>query len=189
MKQRAKTNSIRIISGQWRGRRLPVLEIDGLRPTTDRVRETLFNWLMYDVNGAVCLDLFAGSGALGLESLSRGADRTVFIESNRQAASQLQKNLAALGVAKSSQVFNQSAIGFLDQAAHTQFDLVFLDPPFDSQLLPQVLPLLLDNGWLSPEALIYVEQASDIKSPIGPKGWEIYKHGKAGYCQYALYRA
>ena len=187
MKQRTKTNSIRIISGQWRGRRLPVLDIEGLRPSTDRVRETLFNWLMHDVSGAHCLDLFAGSGALGLECLSRGASSTLFIESNKHVATQLQQYLQTLEALNSGAVVLQSALSFLAKPASRQFDLVFLDPPFDSSLLTQAIPLLVDNDWLAEGALVYIEQASKKDSEITPAGWSPYKEGKAGYCQYALY--
>jgi len=187
MKQRTKTNSIRIISGQWRGRRLPVLDIEGLRPSTDRVRETLFNWLMHDVSGAHCLDLFAGSGALGLECLSRGASSTLFIESNKHVAAQLKQNIQTLKSLETGEVLSQSALNFLARPASRQFDLVFLDPPFDSPLLIQVLPLLVDNGWLAQSALVYIEQASKKDPEATPAGWSLYKEGKAGYCRYSLY--
>lgn len=188
MKPRAKTNSIRIIAGQWRGRRLPVLDIDGLRPSTDRVRETLFNWLMHDIAGARCLDLFAGSGALGLECLSRGASRAVFVESDKRIASQLQQNLQTLNCLESGDVTVQSAISFLRYPAPDQFDLVFLDPPFDSDLLAQAMPLLVENGWLADGALVYVEQASKKDPEQPPAAWQDYKEGKAGYCRYTVYK-
>ena len=187
MKQRAKTNSIRIIAGQWRGRRLPVLEVEGLRPSTDRVRETLFNWLMYDVSGARCLDLFAGTGSLGLECLSRGAASAVFVESDKRVASQLQENLQTLESLESGEVLVHSAINFLRQPARNQFDLVFLDPPFESDLLVNAMSLLAENGWLADGAMVYVEQASKKDPETTPGHWQIYKEGKAGYCRYSLY--
>jgi 16S rRNA (guanine966-N2)-methyltransferase len=104
MSKRAKVNSVRVIAGRWRGRRLPVLNSDGLRPTTDRVRETVFNWLMHDMAGAHCLDLFAGTGALGFESLSRGADHLCFVEVNRRVADQLRQNIALMDAAERSEV-------------------------------------------------------------------------------------
>lgn len=189
MKPRAKTNSIRIIAGQWRGRRLPVLDIDGLRPSTDRVRETLFNWLMHDIASARCLDLFAGSGALGLECLSRGADSAVFIESDKRIASQLQQNLQTLNGLDRGDVVSQSAINFLRRPPARRFDLVFLDPPFDSDLLVQAMPLLEQNSWLADGALVYVEQSSNKDVELPPQNWTIYKEGKAGYCRYTVYRA
>jgi 16S rRNA (guanine966-N2)-methyltransferase len=188
MKPRAKTNSIRIIAGQWRGRRLPVLDIDGLRPSTDRVRETLFNWLMYDIAGARCLDLFAGSGALGLECLSRGAPSTVFVESDKRIASQLQQNLQTLNCLEGGDVVVQSAINFLRHPATNKFDVVFLDPPFDSDLLAQAMPLLVENGWFADGALVYVEQASKKDAEIPPQNWQVHKEGKAGYCRYTVYQ-
>lgn len=189
MKQRIKTNSIRIIAGQWRGRRLPVLDAEGLRPTTDRVRETLFNWLMYDVSGARCLDLFAGSGALGLECLSRGAANTVFVESDKRVATQLQQNLQTLSSQSSGDVVVQNAVNFLRRPAKSPFDLIFLDPPFNSELLNQVTPLLAQYGWLAEGALIYVEQASKKDAETVPDEWQVHKEGKAGYCRYTLYQA
>lgn len=188
MNKRAKSNTIRLISGHWRGRRLPVLEHDGLRPTTDRVRETLFNWLMHDISGACCLDLFAGTGALGLECLSRGADSAVFVEANRAVAAQLQKNLKTLDALEKGEVLTQSAISLVSVKPLKPFDLVFLDPPFGSDLLAQVMPLLQDNAWLAEGALIYVEQPSK-QDPQPSPNWEVYKEGKAGHSRYTLYRA
>ncbi|MGK0376028.1 MAG: 16S rRNA (guanine966-N2)-methyltransferase [Arenicella sp.] len=189
MKPRAKTNSIRIIAGQWRGRRLPVLDIDGLRPSTDRVRETLFNWLMHNIGGAHCLDLFAGSGALGLECLSRGAASAVFVESDKRIASQLQQNLQTLNGLDKGDVIIQSAINLLRHPPARKFDLVFLDPPFDSDLLAHAMPLLAQNGWLADGALVYVEQASKKDPETPPQNWTVYKEGKAGYCRYMVYQA
>lgn len=186
MNKRAKSNTIRIIAGQWRGRRLPVLDHDGLRPSTDRVRETLFNWLMHDISSARCLDLFAGSGALGLECLSRGADSVVFVESNKRVAEQLQQNLQSLQALDKGDVINQNALNTVRQQAKAPFDLVFLDPPFDSDLLSQVMPLLNDNGWLADNALIYVEQPSK-QDPYPTPDWTVYKEGKAGHSRYTLY--
>jgi 16S rRNA (guanine966-N2)-methyltransferase len=189
MKPRAKTNSIRVIAGQWRGRRLPVLDIDGLRPSTDRVRETLFNWLMHSIADARCLDLFAGSGALGLECLSRGAASSVFVESDKRIALQLQQNLQTLNGLDRGDVVIQSAINFLRHPPARQFDLVFLDPPFDSDLLAQAMPLLVQNDWLADGALVYVEQASKKDPEATPQNWSVYKEGKAGYCRYTVYQA
>ena len=186
MNKRTKSNSIRIIAGQWRGRRLPVLDHDGLRPSTDRVRETLFNWLMHDISGARCLDLFAGSGALGLECLSRGAKTAVFVESNKRVALQLQQNIMALDSMDRAEVINQNALNAVRQQAIEPFDLVFLDPPFASDLLTQVMPLLSDNGWLADNALVYVEQPSK-QDPYPTPGWDVYKEGKAGHSRYTLY--
>jgi len=190
MNKRAKSNSIRIISGQWRGRRLPVLDHEGLRPTTDRVRETLFNWLMYDVSGANCLDLFAGSGALGVECLSRGAASVQFVESNSTVANSLAKNIEALSSGESglkANVARANALEFLTNTPLVKYDLVFLDPPFKSDLLPQVINLLLENGWLNQEALVYLEQDSKQGTLEIPADWQIYRQGKAGQSAYFLY--
>ncbi len=187
MKARTKTNSIRLIAGKWRGRRLPVLDHDGLRPTTDRVRETLFNWLMHDIAGARCLDAFAGSGALGLECLSRGAEHVSFIEADRRVAEQLQSNLSLLEASENSELIRQSAINVLRRRPAKAFDLVFLDPPFESSFLAQTFPLLAENGWLNDNALVYVEQASKQDPEPVPESWRVYKEGKAGHCRYTLY--
>lgn len=187
MKARTKTNSIRLIAGKWRGRRLPVLDHDGLRPTTDRVRETLFNWLMHELPGARCLDAFSGSGALGLECLSRGAEYVSFIEEDKKVAAQLQSNLSLLDASKSAELISQSAIHVLRRRPAKAYDLVFLDPPFGSALLAQVIPLLVENRWLSDDALVYIEQISKQDPQPVPDAWQVYKQGKAGYCRYMLY--
>lgn len=188
MNKRVKSNSIRIIGGLWRGRRLPVLDSQGLRPTTDRVRETLFNWLMHDVSGANCLDAFAGSGVLGLECLSRGAQFVQFVESQRQVADTLQSNFVALKV-KPEQVnlAMTSALSFLARPVIRKFDLVFLDPPFDSDLLPLALSLLIDNQWLADGALVYVERASKVPDLLVPPSFDVYRQAKAGQSHYCLY--
>lgn len=190
MNKRAKSNSIRIISGQWRGRRLPVLDAEGLRPTTDRVRETLFNWLMYEVNGANCLDLFAGSGALGFECLSRGALSVQFVESNAAAANNLSQNVRAL-VADSNdakcEIAQTCALEFLSNKPSTKYDVVFLDPPFKSDLLAKVIALLVDNEWLNQEAFVYLEHDANHDVVAVPDDWVVYRQGKAGQSAYFLY--
>ena len=175
MHKKPQTNSIRIIAGEWRGRRLQVLDREGLRPTTDRVRETLFNWLMPDVSGARCLDLFAGTGALGLESLSRGAAYVQFCEMDRAAAGLLTKNVGTLmGSATSSSTSTSSsasesdradvvcsdALRYLKQVNATPlpFDIVFLDPPFEGlEILREALLLIHQRGLIAPEGLVYIE--------------------------------
>ena len=127
-------NSVRIIGGGWRGRRITFPDVPGLRPTPDRVRETLFNWLQHDIAGARCLDLFAGSGALGLEALSRGAKELVFVEQSVAASRALQEQLARLGAERRSQVVEMGAARYLRGAAPA-FDIVFLDPPFGRDAL------------------------------------------------------
>ena len=150
------SGQIRIIGGQWRGRKLPVPDSPGLRPTTDRVRETLFNWLAPVIVDAQCLDCFAGSGALGLEALSRYAAGATLIEMDRAVSQQLIKNLATLK-AGNARVVNSNAMSFLAQKG-TPHNIVFVDPPFRRGLLEETINLLEDNGWLADEALIYVER-------------------------------
>ena len=188
MSKRLNSNSIRIISGQWRGRRLPVLDSEGLRPSTDRVRETLFNWLMYDVSDANCLDLFAGTGALGLEALSRGAKSVQFVEASSLVASALQQNIAVLGLSEyAANVVRQDARSYLSNSPTKPFDIVFLDPPFADDLLAQVITALSRSAWLADQALIYVEQAKKTDSAPVPSSWQLHREGKTGQSRYSLY--
>lgn len=181
-----KGGFVRIISGQWRGRKLPVKEVDGLRPTTDRVKETIFNWLAADVRDSRCLDLFAGSGALGLEALSRFAKHVTFIELDKSAALQIKNNLATLS-ATQGQLLQMDAVSFL-QGPATPFDLVFLDPPFRRDLLPQVCQLLEERGWLADNALIYLEREKEMADLSLPSHWQCLKDKQAGQVCYQLYR-
>jgi len=188
MSKRLNSNSIRIISGQWRGRRLPVLDSAGLRPSTDRVRETLFNWLMYDVSDANCLDLFAGTGALGLEALSRGAKSVQFVEASSLVASALQQNIAVLGLSEyAANVVRQDARSYLSNSPAKPFDIVFLDPPFADNLLAQVITALSRSAWLADQALIYIEQAKKTDLAPVPSSWQLHREGKTGQSRYSLY--
>ncbi|WP_417605632.1 16S rRNA (guanine(966)-N(2))-methyltransferase RsmD [Oceanimonas baumannii] len=180
------TGQIRIIGGQWRGRKLPVLHSEGLRPTTDRIKETLFNWLMFDIRDRRCLDLFAGSGSLGFEALSRHATEVVLVEKDATVAAQLKRNLATLPAAPGT-VVQADAEQYLQQAAQP-FDLVFLDPPFHKELLPTVCALLEANGWLSDGALIYIEREQGLALPALPANWRLYKDKHAGQVSYQLYQ-
>lgn len=180
-----KSGFVRIISGQWKGRKLPVRDLDGLRPTTDRVKETIFNWLAPHVRGTRCLDLFAGSGSLGLEALSRYAEQVTLIEMDKGAAEQLRKNLAVLGSQQGS-VIQADAVSWL-QGPVTPFDLVFLDPPFRRELLPQVCDLLEQRGWLAPDALIYLEREKEMADLALPASWQLLKDKQAGQVCYQLY--
>ena len=179
------SGQIRIIGGQWRGRKLPVPDSPGLRPTTDRVRETLFNWLAPSMVDARCLDCFAGSGALGLEALSRYAASATLLEMERHVAQQLQKNLATLK-AGHGKVVNTNALTFLNQAG-TPHDIVFVDPPFRKGLLEETLRLLESNGWLADGALIYVESEIENGLPPVPAGWDLHREKIAGQVAYRLY--
>ena len=182
----AGSGQIRIIGGQWRGRKLPVPESPGLRPTTDRVRETLFNWLAPSIVDASCLDCFAGSGALGLEALSRYAANATLLEMERGVAQQLQKNLATLK-ASNAKVVNTNTLAFLAQAG-APHDIVFVDPPFRKGLLEETLKLLENNGWLSDEALIYIESEVENGLPPVPANWHVYREKVAGQVAYRLYQ-
>lgn len=181
----AGSGQIRIIGGQWRGRKLPVPDSPGLRPTTDRVRETLFNWLAPHMVDARCLDCFAGSGALGLEALSRYAASTTLLEMDRDVSRQLQQNLATLKAAN-ARVVNTNSLTFLAQPG-TPHDVVFIDPPFRKGLLEETLHLLESNGWLADDALIYVESEVENGLPPVPANWDLHREKVAGQVAYRLY--
>ncbi|VEB95015.1 Ribosomal RNA small subunit methyltransferase D [Cedecea lapagei] len=183
--QSAGSGQIRIIGGQWRGRKLPVPDSPGLRPTTDRVRETLFNWLAPSMVDAHCLDCFAGSGALGLEALSRYAASATLIEMDRAVSQQLQKNLATLK-ASNGKVLNANTLSVLSQPG-TPHNVVFVDPPFRKGLLDETLSLLEKNGWLADEALIYVESEVENGLPIVPASWALHREKVAGQVAYRLF--
>lgn len=179
-------NTLRIIGGEWRGRKLPFPSLPGLRPTPDRVRETLFNWLAAVVPGARCLDLFAGSGALGLEALSRGASSATWIDSSRLAADTLKNNLKTLQA--DGNVVQASALDWLQQAPNTDFDIVFLDPPFGQGLVAQILALIESSSILASEAWVYIEMAQDEPLPEVPANWTLYRNKQAGQVSYRLFR-
>jgi 16S rRNA (guanine966-N2)-methyltransferase len=172
---------IRIIGGAHRGRKLEVLDRPGLRPTPDRVRETLFNWLGQRLDGLACLDLFAGTGALGFEAASRGARRVVMVERDRAAFASLQKAQAALGEASVALVAGD-ALDYL-RDANESFDVVFLDPPFGQNALPAVLQALSPR--LAPEARVYVEAAAPL--PAAPS-WQELRGARAGQVSYQLFQ-
>ncbi|MDN6180858.1 MAG: 16S rRNA (guanine(966)-N(2))-methyltransferase RsmD [Halomonas subglaciescola] len=179
---------LRIIGGEFRRRQLPVPDLPGLRPTPERVRETLFNWLGQTLGATRVLDVFAGTGALGIEALSRGADRVVFVEQDARAAAQLGQNLDALKT-RSGQVVRQDARAFLEHlpAGEEPFDLVLLDPPFHQGLIDACCEALETGGWLAPDALIYVEAESTL-TPIVPAHWQPYRHTRAGDTTARLYQ-
>ncbi|MDO9759312.1 16S rRNA (guanine(966)-N(2))-methyltransferase RsmD [Glaesserella parasuis] len=178
--QNRPAGEVRVIAGLWRGRKLPVLNAEGLRPTTDRVKETLFNWLMMDIAGSRCLDCFAGSGSLGIEALSRQAQAVVFLEKFADAANQLKKNLVSLK-AENGKVIQTDTLLFLAQKnSEMPFDLVFVDPPFHQGFVPQVLTALEQNGWLAENALIYVETEKNHSPLVLPEHWQVIKEKTAG---------
>ena len=172
-------NRVRIIGGQYRRRLLDFPGSAGLRPTPDRVRETLFNWLGQDLPGWHCLDLFAGSGALGFEAASRGAERVVMIECDRAALEALEKNRAVLGASQVS-ILRADALAWLANSRET-FDLIFVDPPFDSGLAEAVLPDLARH--LKSGGQIYIEQGTGV---VAPPGFIIHRSGRAGRSHFAL---
>ncbi len=178
--QNRPTGEVRVIAGLWRGRKLPVLNAEGLRPTTDRVKETLFNWLMMDIAGSRCLDCFAGSGSLGIEALSRQAQAVTFLEKFADAANQLKKNLVSLK-AENGKVIQTDTLQFLAQKnSEAPFDLVFVDPPFHQGFVPQVLTALEQNGWLAENALIYIETEKNHSPLALPEHWLVIKEKTAG---------
>jgi 16S rRNA (guanine966-N2)-methyltransferase len=183
-KGRASSGQLRIIGGQWRGRRLRFRAAPGLRPTTDRVRETLFNWLATDTDGARCLDLFAGSGALGLEALSRGAAHCDFVDSAGRSLEDIAGHLAGLGATARAHCHAMPARRFL--AAHTgPWDIVFLDPPFGEALLGPAVETLADL--LHAGALVYIETGQRESLPTLPPHWELYRDKTAGDVRYRLF--
>ncbi|MBK4775757.1 16S rRNA (guanine(966)-N(2))-methyltransferase RsmD [Candidatus Pantoea edessiphila] len=185
MKKNYRSGYIRIIGGQWRRHKLPVLNSIGLQPTTDRIRETLFNWLNPIIKNSNCLDCFTGSGALGFESLSRYANFVTMLESNITVVKQLQKNLKFFNVSN-SEIIKTNTLFWLKQKGRP-FDIVFIDPPFDSDFISETMFLLDNNGWLSDHALIYIE-SKKIKMVNIPYNWILYKKNTAGKVVYCLYR-
>ncbi len=177
--------SIRIIAGLWRGRKLPVFNAEGLRPTTDRVKETLFNWIAQDVPHAKCLDLFAGSGGLGFEAASRQAKQVVMLELNTQAHKQLSQNITTLK-ADSIEAINSDSLSYLEKQG-TPFDIVFIDPPFRKGLLEKSLKLLEENNWLAENAMIYIETEKELTLTGVPDNWSLYREKTAGQVSYRLF--
>lgn len=177
---------IRIIAGDWKGRRLAVPDLPGLRPTADRNRETLFNWLQFELAGRRVLDAFAGTGSLGLEALSRGASSVVFWEHNRQAVRQLKQNLSILQAGTRARVQQGDALRFINTTTE-QFDLIFLDPPFRRGLLEQATRLLSQSPAILPDALIYLEAGQDEPLEL-PAHWQVEREKVSGQVRYQLCR-
>jgi len=186
MKQPVAVGKIRIIGGSLRGSKLSVLPAHGLRPTPDRVRETLFNWLMPVIGGARCLDLFAGTGALGIEALSRGAGWVDFAERDRQIAQSLQLDLARLHQTQCA-VRTMDALQMLAEKPTASYDIVFADPPFESALWQPAAAALEANAWLRDDAWIYLEMPVSAQ-PALPANWTLHRESAAGAVRYVLYR-
>lgn len=181
------SNQLRIIGGEWRGRKLRFPDAPNLRPTPDRVRETVFNWLAPMIQGARCLDLFAGSGALGLEALSRGAAWTTFVDSHKKVNQDLHEHLGLLNANDKSEVLQMDGVKFLKNKAKS-YDLVFLDPPYHLDLMQKVVPLLEANGWLTENAMLYLEIEKRQSLPELPKNWKQLKEKTAGEVNYFLFQ-
>lgn len=177
---------IRLIAGKWRGKKLPVKDKEGLRPTTDRTKETLFNWLMHDVRDANCLDCFSGSGSLAFEALSRFAKNAILLERDKQVAQQLRKNLQTLQV-DNAQVIETDSINYLQQLASQQFNIVFVDPPFHKELVSPCCAALEKNGYLTENALIYIEMEVQLAGLELPENWQLLKEKNTGQVAYQLY--
>lgn len=185
VRRAGRARTLRIIGGRWRGRKLRFPASSAIRPTPDRVRETLFNWLAAATQGAACLDLFAGSGALGLEALSRGAAHVTFVEQDAAAARELRARLEEWQ-AEGAGVTRTDALLYLAGAVQP-FDIVFLDPPFTSQLLERAAALLEARPWLSAGALIYVECPAREGLPPLPPSWRLLRAKRAGEVGYHLF--
>lgn len=179
------TNELRIIGGQWRGRKLKFPSVDGLRPTPDRVRETLFNWLAPWIAGAHCADLFAGSGALGFEALSRGAASVTWLDTAQVVTQQLRDNLGLLNARGNVQQL--SALEWLQQSSQQRFDVVFVDPPFASDLMQPAIEQLAASAHLAADAWVYIETARDAAAPVVPAQWSLHREKHAGQVSYRLY--
>jgi 16S rRNA (guanine966-N2)-methyltransferase len=186
-KKRAEAfGSIRVIGGQFKGRKLPVLDAEGLRPTTDRVKETLFNWLMHEIRDAKCLDLFAGSGSLGLEAISRYSAAVTFVEKDKQAFKQIQANLQLLNVANSQQsTVHTDAFDFLN-STQTKFDIIFVDPPFGKDLLLPAIEAILGNELLGENGLLYVEHESTLHLDLSTVNLKVVKEKHTASLNYKL---
>jgi 16S rRNA (guanine966-N2)-methyltransferase len=182
-----KRNSLRIIGGAWRGRRVSFPDSQGLRPTPDRVRETLFNWLQFSLAGARCLDLFAGSGALGLEALSRGAREVVFVDEASPVAESLREQLLRLDGTARGRVLQTTAARYLGQPAEA-FDVIFLDPPFARNALVEPVALIEAGNWINPGGWVYLESERPSGTPLLPEGWDLVKSKSAGEVGYHLAR-
>lgn len=176
-----KTSKIRIIAGKWRGRKIPVADLARLRPTPDRVRETVFNWLQSYIVDAKCLDLFSGTGVLGIESLSRGAQSATFVEQNSKTAATLRGMLKILDVG-AMMVWQADALQWLT-ASKQQFDIIFLDPPFGMNLLGKSLSLLVHSKCIHAQTIIYIESEKDLQPATN---FEVMRKACAGQVHYGL---
>jgi 16S rRNA (guanine966-N2)-methyltransferase len=186
----AAMGDVRIIGGDWRGRKLPVLMAEGLRPTSDRVRETVFNWLQFEVPGANCLDVFSGTGVLGFEALSRGAKSVTFLELSKPVAEQIKTNLITLKCPANqvAQVVQGDSLQWLDQPAKQAFDIIFLDPPFHQGLMQSAVDKLFISGIVSShQAWLYLEQEKNLPWPTLPEGWTCHREKTTSQVRFGLF--
>ena len=181
------TGELRIIGGDWRSRKLRFPDAGGVRPSTARTRETLFNWLNFHLAGSRCLDLFAGSGALGMEALSRGAAQATLVDHTPALAKALRDNLRLLGTSKGD-VACQDVEQFLARRDGPGYDIVFMDPPFRQGWLERLIPLLDAQQWVTPGGWIYVEHESERALPAVPASWHLHRQKSAGQVSYCLFR-
>ena len=184
-KRKSQAGQLRIVAGKWRSRLLQIAEVPGLRPTSERIRETLFNWLSPRIHGARCLDICAGTGALGIEALSRGAAEVVFVERSPVATKVLKSNIASLA-ATNVEVLNVDARNYLGGPNAGTFDIVFLDPPFQADLHAELCRLLHEQGWLAGDARIYIEMDKNQPEIRVPETWQVLKDKMAGKVRYML---
>ena len=184
-KKKSQSGQLRIVAGIWRSRLLQIADVPGLQPTSVRIRETLFNWLAPRIHGAKCLDLCAGTGALGLEALSRGASRVVFVERSAVAVKCLASNISSLK-ASGAELKNVDALRYLKESAAESFDVVFLDPPFADDLYDELCRLLATEGWLAKDARVYIEMSISQPEVHIPENWRVLKNKTAGKVRYLM---
>ena len=183
--KKPRPGRLRIVAGKWRSRLLDIADVPGLRPTSERIRETLFNWLAPSIQGARCLDLFAGTGALGFEALSRGAAQVVFVENSRRAIKAIERSTKTLD-ATGAVVHEGDAEDYVRTAALASFDIVFLDPPFADDRLEDMCRRIDDRGLLAPGGRIYLEQDRARPATPRPDRWRILRDKTAGNVRYLL---
>jgi len=184
-----KQATTRIIGGSLKGSKLPYKLNKSIRPTENKTKETLFNWLLNDLEGKTCLDMFAGTGSLGIEALSRGAEKVVFVERQKSQAETLELNLKRLNVYQSSHVLNANIFSVDFNNLPYQFDLLFLDPPFRENLIHRSLDFIKSKNILSPNALIYLECETELQLKEMTEGLNLLKESKGGQTQYCLYES
>tara|TARA_A100001037_G_C15016605_1_gene574280 strand:- start:393 stop:995 length:603 start_codon:yes stop_codon:yes gene_type:complete len=182
-----KQATTRIIGGSLRGSKLPFKENRSIRPTEGKTKETLFNWLLNDLEGKTCLDMFAGTGSLGIEALSRGAKEVVFVEKQKKLADSLKANLKRLKVYSSSQVLNANAFSIDFDNLPYKFDILFIDPPFRENLIQRSLDFVKSSNLLTPKALIYLECETELELVELTRDLNLLKESKGGQTQYCLY--